>query len=85
MCVACRQMRPKKELVRAVRTPDGMVLIDESGRANGRGAYLCREMACFDKAVKIHALDRALATKIDTDTMRSFEEFFSHANGQQTT
>lgn len=60
MCVACREMKPKKELIRVVRTPEGEIVADETGRKNGRGAYLCRSEACFNKAVKTRALDRAL-------------------------
>ena len=60
MCVACREMRPKKELIRVVRTPEGEIVADETGRKNGRGAYLCRTEACFNKALKIRALERAL-------------------------
>ena len=60
MCVACREMKPKKELIRVVRTPEGEIIADETGRKNGRGAYLCRAEACFNKAVKTRALDRAL-------------------------
>ena len=60
MCVACREMKPKKELIRVVRTPEGEIVADETGRKNGRGAYLCRSEACFNKAVKTRALERAL-------------------------
>ena len=60
MCVACREMKPKKELIRVVRTPEGEIVADETGRKNGRGAYLCRAEACFNKAVKTRALVRAL-------------------------
>ena len=60
MCVACREMKPKKELIRVVRTPEGEIVADETGRRNGRGAYLCRAEACFNKAVKTRALERAL-------------------------
>ena len=59
MCVACREMKPKKELIRVVRTPEGDVVADETGRKNGRGAYLCRSEACLNKALKTRALDRA--------------------------
>ena len=64
MCVACREMKPKKELIRVVRTPEGEIVPDETGRKNGRGAYLCRSEACFNKAVKTRALDRALEQPI---------------------
>ncbi len=60
MCVACREMKPKKELIRVVRTPEGQVIADLTGRKNGRGAYLCRSEACLNKAVKTRALERAL-------------------------
>ena len=60
MCVACREMKPKKELIRVVRTPEGDVVADETGRKNGRGAYLCRSEASLNKALKTRALDRAL-------------------------
>ncbi len=50
-CVACRQMKSKRELIRVVRAPDGNVFVDESGKANGRGAYLCRDLACWEKVV----------------------------------
>ena len=60
MCVACREMKPKKELIRVVRTPEGEIVADLTGRKNGRGAYLCRSEACLAKALKTRALDRAL-------------------------
>ena len=60
MCVACREMKPKKELIRVVRTPEGEIVADLTGRKNGRGAYLCRSEACLNKAVKTRALERAL-------------------------
>lgn len=50
-CVACRQVKSKRELVRVVRAPDGKVFVDETGKANGRGAYLCRDRACWEKAI----------------------------------
>ena len=50
-CVACRQVKPKRELVRVVRAPDGHVRVDETGKAHGRGAYLCRDRACWEKGL----------------------------------
>ena len=73
MCVACREMKPKKELIRVVRTPEGEIVADETGRRNGRGAYLCRSEACLNKALKIRALDRALEqplTEAAVDALR---------------
>lgn len=74
MCVACRQMRPKKELVRIVRTPEGDVRLDTTGRANGRGAYLCASTECLSRAVKTRALERALEAKLDGDVLASLKE-----------
>lgn len=74
MCVACRQMRPKKELVRIVRTPEGDVRLDTTGRANGRGAYLCASTECLNRAIKTRALERALEAKLDGDVLASLKE-----------
>ena len=74
MCVACREMRPKKELIRIVRTPEGGVTLDRTGRANGRGAYLCDSVDCLSRAVKTRALERALETRIDESIFDSLRE-----------
>ena len=63
-CIACRTAREKRELVRVVRTPDGRIQIDESGRVAGRGAYLCRDAGCWTRAVERGALGRALAAAV---------------------
>ena len=60
MCVACRQGRPKRELIRGVTNKEGVVSVDITGKAQGRGAYLCPDIACLEKAYKIKALNRAL-------------------------
>jgi predicted RNA-binding protein YlxR (DUF448 family) len=58
--VSCRETRAKRDLIRIVRAPDGSVRVDASGRANGRGAYVCRDAACIDHAIDRGALSRAL-------------------------
>lgn len=64
-CLGCREMRPKKELIRVVRPPEGgAVTLDFKGKANGRGAYVCPNSACLKKAIKARALERALDTVI---------------------
>lgn len=76
MCAACRTKKPKKELVRVVRTPEGEVLVDETGRKNGRGAYLCRDKECLKKALKIRALERALEHEIGAETAEALTKEF---------
>ena len=64
MCVGCREMKPKKELIRVVHQPDGGVILDRTGKAAGRGAYLCDDPACLAAARKKKALNRAFKIQI---------------------
>lgn len=66
-CVGCRACRPKKELIRVVRTPEGETALDATGRKSGRGAYICPNEECLKKAQKSRALERALEHKIEQD------------------
>ena len=63
-CLGCREMKPKKELIRVVRSPEGEISLDFRGKANGRGAYVCPDPACLKKAVRAKAIARALETEI---------------------
>ena len=65
MCVGCREMKPKAELMRVVKPQDGDCAIDRTGKAPGRGAYVCESAECLKKAQKTKALERALEAKID--------------------
>jgi predicted RNA-binding protein YlxR (DUF448 family) len=60
MCVGCREMKNKKDLIRVVRTPDGAIEVDPTGKKSGRGAYLCPSQDCFNQAVKGKRLQKAL-------------------------
>lgn len=66
-CMGCRGAFDKHELNRIVRTPDGEVKLDETGRANGRGAYVCQNPDCLKKVLKTRALDRALKVTLGED------------------
>jgi uncharacterized protein len=68
--VACRTVRAKRDLLRVVRTPDGRVVADETGRLAGRGAYTCRSTDCLDRAITKGALSRALKTPLP-ETLRA--------------
>lgn len=66
-CLGCAERRPKNELIRVVRTPEGEILIDRTGKRSGRGAYLCPELACFNKARKAKRFESALEVEIPAE------------------
>ncbi len=72
-CLGCREMKEKRELIRAVRSPDGVISLDFRGKAPGRGAYLCRNAACLKKAVKSKALERAFSAQIPAEVYERLE------------
>lgn len=74
-CVGCGTIRPKREMVRIVRTPDEGVKIDESGKASGRGAYLCQEKKCWEKALSEKRLEYALKTGLSKEEREALLEF----------
>ena len=63
-CIGCEAMKPKKELIRIVRTPEGAIELDKTGKKAGRGAYVCHDPACLQKARKKRAFERALEVTI---------------------
>ncbi len=66
-CLGCREMKPKRELIRVVRSPEGEIALDFKGKANGRGAYVCPEPACLQKAIKGRALEKAFSQQIPAE------------------
>ena len=68
-CLGCREMKPKPELLRVVRSPEGDVSLDPRGKKPGRGAYVCRSADCLRRAVKSRALSRALEAQIPDEVM----------------
>ena len=71
MCVGCREMKPKRELLRVVRSPEGEITFDLTGRKPGRGAYVCRSAACFDLAVRKKQLERAFSAPVSEEVRRA--------------
>nr|WP_092067715.1 YlxR family protein [Dendrosporobacter quercicolus]NSL46736.1 YlxR family protein [Dendrosporobacter quercicolus DSM 1736]SDL62186.1 hypothetical protein SAMN04488502_101373 [Dendrosporobacter quercicolus] len=67
MCVGCQQMKNKKELLRIVRTPEEAIVLDNTGKKAGRGAYVCRNEQCFAKAFKEKRLEKAFKHAVDPD------------------
>ena len=80
MCVGCREMKPKAELIRIVKPQEGDASVDRTGRAAGRGAYICRSVECLRKAQKSRALERALETGIEEAV---FEQLAAAVTAQQ--
>lgn len=66
-CVGCQEMRPKREMIRVVKTVEGDFELDATGRKNGRGAYLCRSEECLDAAIKSKGLERSFKQTIPTE------------------
>ena len=77
MCLGCREMKQKTELVRIVKSPEDEISLDLTGKKPGRGAYLCRSSECLKKAVKSKALSRAFCTQIPEDVMEPLRQEIS--------
>lgn len=67
MCLGCNEMKPKKELMRVVKSPEGEISLDFTGKKNGRGAYVCRSEECFNKARKARRFEKSFSCRIDDD------------------
>ena len=72
-CVGCREMKPKKELIRVVRSPDGAVSLDFKGKLPGRGAYVCPDAECLKRAKRSKALERAFSAPLPEDVWQALE------------
>lgn len=70
-CIGCNEKKQKKELIRIVKDKEGNISIDEIGKSNGRGAYICKNIRCLEKAIKSKKLERSLKTKIDLQIYES--------------
>ncbi len=81
MCLGCGEMKPKKELIRCVRSPEGEVSLDFTGKKSGRGAYICRSAECLEKARKARRFEKSFSCKIEdsvyevmTDELRAAQD-----------
>ncbi len=70
-CIGCNQSKNKKELIRIVKNNSGEIFVDLTGKANGRGAYICNDVSCLDKAVKSRKLEKNFETKISDEIYES--------------
>lgn len=65
MCLGCNEMKNKREMIRVVKSPEGEISLDFSGKKSGRGAYICKDMECFEKARKARRFEKSLSCRID--------------------
>lgn len=73
-CLGCREMKPKRELIRVVRSPEGDISLDFRGKAPGRGAYICKSADCLQKALKSRALERAFSAPLPPEVVARLGE-----------
>lgn len=73
-CVGCGEMKPKNELIRIVRSPEGNISLDRSGKANGRGAYICESEECYKKAVKARRLEKTFSMQLSQTVLEQIEK-----------
>ncbi len=73
-CTGCGEMKPKKELVRVVKTPEDEILMDLTGRKNGRGAYICRDVECLKKARKSKRIEKSFQCSIPDEVYDKMEQ-----------
>jgi predicted RNA-binding protein YlxR (DUF448 family) len=82
-CIACKQSRPKRELIRVVRTPDGHILLDPTSKKSGRGAYVCARRSCWDIALKKGKLEREFETTLAPEDRAALEEYYASLPPEQ--
>ncbi|HEX9069376.1 MAG TPA: YlxR family protein [Ktedonobacterales bacterium] len=76
-CIICREMKPKRELIRVVRTPEGRVLLDPTGKKSGRGAYLCARRSCWEPAVQKGKLEHAFELTLSPEDREALEAYIA--------
>lgn len=81
MCIVCKEMKPKKELIRVVKSVDGTIGLDTTGKANGRGAYICNSDECMAKLVKTKALSRTFKENVSSEVYQGPIEEYERNKG----
>ena len=83
MCTGCREMKPKRELMRIVKTPSGEIKADATGKLNGRGAYICPDSKCLAKSVKSKRLENVLETAVPESVYAELEKYLSEVSDHE--
>ena len=82
-CTGCREMKQKKEMLRVIRTPEGAIVLDATGKQNGRGAYVCRSRDCLEKAIRNHGLERSFKAPVPAAVYDELKEAFDRIEGTE--
>ena len=82
-CTGCREMKSKKEMIRVLKTPENEMVLDATGRKNGRGAYVCLSQECMEKAVKSRGLERSLKMAVPAEVYEDLKKELSNIEKQQ--
>jgi len=82
MCLACREMKPKKELIRVVKNKENEISVDLKGKKPGRGAYICRNIECFDKAKKEKRFEKEFCTQISEEVYNILKQQMEEENAE---
>ncbi|MGN1086022.1 MAG: RNase P modulator RnpM [Porcipelethomonas sp.] len=80
MCLGCNEMKNKREMIRVVKSPEGEISLDFTGKKSGRGAYICKSRECFEKARKARRFEKSLSCKIDDSVYEVMEHEFTAEN-----
>ena len=83
-CIGCQCKKPKKEMIRIIRTPEGKIEIDKTGKKSGRGAYLCGNVKCLDIALRKNSLNKSLKQDIPLKTLDELRKVFIKNIGENT-
>ena len=75
-CIVCRKAMPKKDLLRIVKNSNGEIFLDKTGRANGRGAYICGDIQCFEKLKKCKLLNKVFSCQVEDGVYQNIAEEF---------
>ena len=82
-CTGCREMKSKKEMIRVLKTPENEIVLDATGRKNGRGAYVCLSQECLEKAVKSRGLERSWKMAVPAEVYEDLKKELSNIEKQQ--
>ena len=80
MCIGCHENKPKKELIRIVKSPEGEISLDFTGKKAGRGAYLCKDAVCLELARKQHRIEKSFSCQVDSNVYEVMHHALSEIN-----